>query len=80
MKATIGDRPVIKGQHVGDADRDAEILEPYGRDGGPSYLVRSGDDGQEGLFSPGSDPVVERYPSDAGDPNTRRPTRTRRKR
>jgi hypothetical protein len=52
MRATAGDRLVIKGHNVGDHDRDAEILEVRGDDGGPPYLVRCDDDGHEGLFFP----------------------------
>jgi hypothetical protein len=62
MRAAVGDRIVIKGHHVGEPDRDAEILEVRGPDGGPPYLVRWSDDGHEGLFFPGSDAVVEHYP------------------
>jgi hypothetical protein len=59
MHADVGDRLVIKGHHVGDSDRSAEILEVQGDDGGPPFVVRWDDDGHEGLFFPGSDAVVE---------------------
>jgi hypothetical protein len=62
MNAAIGDRLVIKGHRVGEHDRDAEILEVHGPDGAPPYLVRW-DDGSEGLFFPGSDAIVEHFPS-----------------
>jgi hypothetical protein len=58
MKARVGDRLVIKGHHVGDIERDAEILEVHGDDGGPPYLVRWSDDGHEGLMYPGSDAYI----------------------
>jgi Domain of unknown function (DUF1918) len=61
MQADVGDRLVIKGHHVGDSDRGAEILEVQGDDGGPPFVVRW-DDGHEGLFFPGSDAVVEHLP------------------
>lgn len=67
MKAAVGDRLMIKGHHVGDAERDAEILEVHGPDGGPPYLIRW-DDGAEGLFFPGSDATVEHYPRAGSDP------------
>ena len=51
MKAKVGDRLVIKGHHVGEPDRDAEILEVHGEDGAPPFLVRWDDDGHEGLCS-----------------------------
>ena len=61
MKASVGDRLVIKGHHVGEPDRDAEILEVRGDDGSPPYLVRWEDDGHVGLFFPGSDAAIEHF-------------------
>jgi hypothetical protein len=61
MKATVGDQIVIKGHHVGEPDRDAEILEVHGDNGGPPYVVRWADDGHEGLFFPGPDASI-RHP------------------
>jgi hypothetical protein len=58
MRATVGDRLVIKGHHVGEHDRDGEIMEVRGEDGGPPYLVRWSDDGHEGLVFPGPDASV----------------------
>ncbi|MEX0945931.1 MAG: DUF1918 domain-containing protein [Acidimicrobiia bacterium] len=60
MNAQKGDRLVIRGHHVGDLDRDGEILE-VGEHGGPPYLVRWSDDGHEGLIFPSSDAVI-RHP------------------
>jgi hypothetical protein len=62
MQAVVGDRIVIKGHHVGEPDRDGEIIEVRGPDGAPPYLVRWGDDGHVGLFFPGSDAVIEHFP------------------
>jgi len=62
MDAKVGDRLVIKGDHVGEPDRGAEILEVHGEQGGPPFVVRWDDDGHEGLFFPGSDAVVEHLP------------------
>lgn len=62
MRAAIGDKIVIRGHHVGDADRDAVILAVEGPDGAPPYRVRWSDDGHEGVFFPGEDAVVEHYP------------------
>jgi Domain of unknown function (DUF1918) len=59
MQATIGDRLVIKGHHVGEPDQDAEILEVRGEDGAPPYVVRWEADGHEGLFFPGPDAYVD---------------------
>ncbi len=62
MRAAIGDKIVIRGHRVGDADRDAVILAVDGPDGGHPYRVRWSDDGHEGVFFPGEDAVVEHYP------------------
>ena len=58
MRASVGDCLVIKGHVVGQAERDAEILEVRGVEGGPPYLVRWDDDGHVGLFFPGPDAEV----------------------
>jgi hypothetical protein len=39
VNAQVGDRIVIKGHHIGEPDRDAEIL-AVGPDGDPPYRVR----------------------------------------
>jgi len=62
MKATIGDKIVVRGHHVGDQDREAVILDVEGSDGGPPYRVRWSDDGHEGVFFPGPDADVEHLP------------------
>jgi hypothetical protein len=59
MKAKPGDHLVIKGHHVGQVERDGEILEVHGENGEPPFLVRWSDDGHEGLVFPGSDATVE---------------------
>lgn len=61
MKASPGDRIIIKGHYVGDHDRDCLVLDVRGPDGGPPYLVRWDDDGHEALFFPGSDAEVDNY-------------------
>jgi len=58
MHAEVGDRIVIRGHRVGEHERDAEILEVHGKDGGPPYVVRWSTDGQEGLFFPGPDAEI----------------------
>lgn len=65
MQAKPGDRIVIRGHHVGEHERDGEVLEVHGDDGGPPYLVRWSDTGQEGLFYPGSDAHIEPYETTA---------------
>jgi hypothetical protein len=61
MKATKGDRIIIRGHRVGEPDRDCEVLDVRGTDGGPPYEVRWGDSGHETLFFPGSDAVVQHF-------------------
>ncbi len=61
MKAAIGDRLIVKGHHVGEHDRDGEILEIHGDDGDPPFLVRWSDDGHVGLVYPGPDALVEQF-------------------
>lgn len=57
MKAVVGDLLRIKGHHIGEPDRDAEILEVRGGDGAPPFLVRW-EDGHVGLMFPESDAEV----------------------
>lgn len=64
MKVAVGDKIVVKGHRVGEPDRDAEVLEVHGADGGPPYLVRWSDDGHEGLYFPGSDATAVHYEHD----------------
>jgi hypothetical protein len=61
MRASVGDRIVIKGHHVGEPPRDGEVLEVCGADGGPPYRVRWEDTGHEGLFFPGSDAELQHF-------------------
>jgi hypothetical protein len=63
MHAAVGDRLIIMGHHVGEPKHDALIVAVEGKDGGPPYRVRWADSGQEGLFFPGPDAVVEHYPT-----------------
>lgn len=61
MKAAVGDRIIVRSMHVGEPDRDGEVLEVRGRDGAPPYLVRWSDDGHEGLFFPGPDTQIHHH-------------------
>lgn len=61
MRASVGDRMVIKGHHIGEPDRDAEILEVRGPNGEPPFMVRWEEDGHIGLFFPGPDATVEHF-------------------
>ncbi len=61
MRASVGDRIVIDGHHVGEPKRDCEVLDVRGPDGGPPYLVRWAENGHEALFFPSSDAHVHHY-------------------
>ena len=54
MEASVGDRLVVKSQHVGGPDRDAVVLEVRGQKGAAPFKVRWSD-GHESLFFPSSD-------------------------
>jgi len=55
MKAQVGDRLVIKGHRINEADHEAEILEVRGAGGEPPYLIRWNDSDRDTLVFPGSD-------------------------
>ena len=61
MRASVGDRIVIRGHHLGEPNRDCEVIEVRGPDGGPPYRVRWGDTGHEALFFPGPDASVQHF-------------------
>ncbi|MFE6506762.1 DUF1918 domain-containing protein [Nocardioides sp. NPDC057767] len=66
MYAAVGDRLVVRGHHVGEPVRDAEILEVRHDDGSPPYVVRWSDNGHEALVFPGPDAFVEHFEHEAG--------------
>ena len=61
MQASVGDRIVIRGHRVGELERDCEVLEVHGKDGGAPYIVRWSDDGHETLYFPGPDATVQHF-------------------
>ena len=61
MQAAVGDRIIVRGHHIGEPDRDGEVLEVRGKDGGPPFLVRWEDSGHTGLFFPGPDTIVQHF-------------------
>ncbi|HEX6468979.1 MAG TPA: DUF1918 domain-containing protein [Streptosporangiaceae bacterium] len=63
MRATVGDRLLVRGNAVGSPDRMGEIVEVRGRTGGPPYVVRFAD-GHTTLVFPGPDAVVEPRPTE----------------
>ena len=50
MQAKVGDRLVVKSHHVGEPDRDCEVLEVHGRR--PSLFRALGRDGARGPLLP----------------------------
>lgn len=66
MRASVGDRIVIRGHRVGEPERDCKVLEVKGEDGGPPYLVQWEDSEHESLFFPGSDASVKHYRKRSG--------------
>ncbi|HYZ55767.1 MAG TPA: DUF1918 domain-containing protein [Streptosporangiaceae bacterium] len=58
----MGDEILVRGRHVGDADREGVIVEVHGANGAPPYLVRW-KDGHESVFMPSSGTVVEHLPA-----------------
>jgi len=62
MRAIVGDEVVVKGRHVGDADREGVVIEVRGADGAPPYLVRWRD-GHESVLTPSSGIVIEHRPA-----------------
>ena len=66
LRASVGDRLVIRGHHVGERQRDGEIIEVLGEDGAPPYLVRWGGDAHVSRAYPGSDAYVEHVERGAG--------------
>lgn len=59
LHAKPGDRLVIRGHHLGEVERDAEILEARGPGGTAPFLVRWEDSGHTTLLYPGSDARIE---------------------
>ena len=60
MRANVGDHLLVHGTQVGEHDRRGEILEVHGESGAPPYLVRWSS-GQQSVFFPSSDTVVEEH-------------------
>lgn len=66
MYAVVGDRLVIRSQHLGEPVRDGEILEVQHEDGSPPYRVRWDDTGRESLVYPGPDATVQHFAAHGG--------------
>jgi Domain of unknown function (DUF1918) len=61
FRAAHGDRLVVEGHHQGESQRDGEILEVHGEEGGPPYLVRW-EDGTTTTLYPSSDVSIQHFP------------------
>ena len=68
MEAQVGDELVVRGLHLGDAERRGVITEVHGENGAPPYQVRWSD-GHESSFFPSSGTVVEHVPLPASAPD-----------
>jgi hypothetical protein len=66
MKASVGDRLIEEGTHVGDQRRIGIITVLRSADGTPPYVVRWLDTGHEALVFPGSDARIEPAPGTGG--------------
>ena len=55
LRATVGDRLLIHPHHLGEPERDGEILDAQGPGGSAPFLVRWEDTGRVSLYYPGSD-------------------------
>ena len=58
MRASVGDRIVVKSHRVGQTDRDCEVIDVRGPYGDPPYIVRWTDTGRECFFYPARDASV----------------------
>lgn len=63
MHAQVHDRIIVLSRHLDEPNRDGEVLEVHGPDGGPPYLVRWSDTGHEGLYFPESDAQIHHVPA-----------------
>jgi len=61
MFASVGDRLVVRSNHVDGPVRDGEIIEVRHEDGSPPYVVRWSDTGHEALVFPGPDAEVQHF-------------------
>ena len=61
LRASPGDRLVIRGHHLGEQERDGEILEVLGEDGLPPFVVHWSDDGHVSRLRPGPDAYIEHF-------------------
>jgi hypothetical protein len=60
LRASPGDRLIVRGHHQGEPERDGEIKEVLGEDGAPPYLVEW-DDGHVSELFPGDDAHIQHF-------------------
>lgn len=65
MRASVGDRILISGLHLGEPRRDGEIIEVHGPDGEPPFVVRWSDTGHVTTCFPGPDATIQHLSSSA---------------
>lgn len=58
MRASVGDRLIIKGTHIDEPGRDGKIVEVRGADGTPPYVVRWAGSDHDALVFPGPDSEI----------------------
>ena len=58
LRASPGDRLLVRGHRQGEPERDAEVLKVLGENGSPPYLVRW-EDGHESEIFPGTDISIQ---------------------
>ncbi|MEL6890205.1 MAG: DUF1918 domain-containing protein [Actinomycetota bacterium] len=73
MKASVGDRVIVAGRHLGERRRTGRIVEVRGVDGAPPYRVEWDEDGRTTLYFPSYDCRVE-SPSEATSNESRAPS------
>lgn len=66
MIAKVGDRLVVRSQHIEGHVREGEIIEVKHDDGSPPYVVRWADDSHEALVFPGPDAYIEQADASSG--------------
>ena len=65
MRADVGDWLVVHGRHVNEPSRLGEIVEVYGANGAPPYVVKWEGETETAVIVPGPDAHVEHRPADA---------------
>jgi hypothetical protein len=65
LRARAGDRFIVRGHHLGEPERDGEIIEVLGELGAPPHRVRW-EDGHTSEVFPGPDSYVQHFDHMAG--------------